>query len=339
MKRSRVGLPDVAAWDNLTLAAWRAARGKRHRSDVQRFLGNLLPELEGLRSEILAGAVTIGRMTRFRIFDPKPRLIHAPCFRDRVLHHALMAHVGPVLERALVDDVYACRPGKGALAAVRRAQHHVRRYPWYAKVDVRSYFASIDHGRLKRALRRRFKDRGLLALLDRIIDACPDSPGKGLPIGALTSQQFANFYLDGLDRSLLRSPVVSGLVRYMDDAVWWGRDRVAIVESVERVREYLATELLLELKEPAQVNRSARGVSLCGYQVRPGTLGLSRRRMRRYSAARRRWERRYEEGGIDALGLQSGYQAALAITAHADAAAWRRGELERRPPRGACALQ
>ncbi len=337
MKRSRIGLPDVADWDNLTTAAWRAARGKRQRTEVQGFLSQVLPELERLRSQILDGTVRPGPMARFRIFDPKPRLIHAPCFRDRVLHHAVMAHVGPVLDRSLVDDVYACRVGKGALAAVLRAQEHVRRYPWYAKIDVRSYFASIDHAILKRVLRRRFKDRGLLGLLDRLIDACEDSPGKGLPIGALTSQHFANFYLDGLDRHLLRSPAVSGLVRYMDDAVWWGRDKDAIVESVRRVREYVSADLHLELK-PEQVNSSARGLGLCGFRVWPGTLRLSRRRARRYSAARRRWEACYDQGQIDALGLQAGYQSALAITAHADAAAWRRGELRRRPLRGACAL-
>lgn len=338
MKRSRIGLPDVAAWDNLTAAAWRAARGKRHRADAQRFLGNVLAEVATLRREILDETAGIGRMTRFRIFDPKPRLIHAPCFRDRVLHHAVMAHVGPVLDRALVDDVYACRPGKGALAAVLRAQQHVRRFPWYAQVDVRSYFASIDHGRLKQVLRRRFKDRGLLGLLDRLIDTYEDAPGKGLPIGALTSQQFANFYLDGLDRYLLGSPDLTGMVRYMDDVVWWGRDKDAVVESVCRVREYVWADLLLELKEPTQVNRSALGLNLCGFRVGPATLRLSRRRLRRYVAARQRWERRYSEGRIDARGLQAGYRAALAITAHADAAAWRRAELKRRPPRGACGL-
>lgn len=109
-------------------------------------------------------------------------------------------------------------------------------------------------------------------------------------------------------------------------------------ESVHRVREYASAVLLLELKEPLQVNRSARGLGLCGFRVRPGTLRLSRRRARRYAAARRRWERRYNDGRIDERGLQAGYQAARAITAHADAAAWRRAELRRRPPRGACAL-
>jgi len=115
MKRSLVGLDAVADWHNLAAAFHRAAAGKRTRPQVQRFAANLDYELASLRREILAGTVEVGRMRRFRIRDPKPRIIHAPCFRERVLHHALMAHVGPVLDRALVDDTYACRVGGGAL--------------------------------------------------------------------------------------------------------------------------------------------------------------------------------------------------------------------------------
>ena len=82
---------------------------------------------------------------RFEIRDPKPRAIFAPCFRERVLHHALMDRIGPVLDRALINDSYACRAGKGTLAATARVHEHVRRFPWYAKMDVRAYFASIRH--------------------------------------------------------------------------------------------------------------------------------------------------------------------------------------------------
>ncbi len=128
-----------------------------------------------LRTDILSGGIAVGRTRRFRIHDPKPRTIHAPCFRERVLHHALMAHVGPVLEGALVADTFACRTGKGALAAVQRAQHHGRRWPWWAKIDIRAYFASIDHGILQDLLARRFKNQQLLALLGRIIEAHQDA--------------------------------------------------------------------------------------------------------------------------------------------------------------------
>ena len=330
MKRSTVSLADVADWHNLVTAFYQASRGKAARADVPAFRG-LGRQLAALRRDILDGTVRLGEMRAFRIHDPKPRVIHAPAFRERVLHHALMAHAGPVLDRALVFDTYACRVAKGALAAVRRCQQHARRFPWYAKIDIRAYFASIDHATLIAMLRRRFKDRPLLDLMARIIDAHHDSAGKALPIGALTSQHFANYYLSGLDRLLLEGCRVGGMVRYMDDVVWWGGSREAVRNALGEAGAFVRERLLLEIKEPAEVGRSAGGLCFCGYRVLPGALLLSRRRRRRYAECRRRWERAFAAGEIDAATLQAGYAAALAMTAHADATVWRREQLRRSP--------
>ena len=331
MKRSGVDLATIADWHNLAAAFQRAAQGKGQRDEVRQFRADLNGELTRLRAALLDGSVEVGRMHCFPIRDPKPRIIHAPCFRERVLHHALMAHVGPVLDRALVDDTYACRVGKGALAAVQRAQHHLRRWPWYAQIDIRSYFASINHQCLLALLERCFKDRGLLALLARIIDAHHTAPGQGLPIGALTSQHFANYYLAGLDRLLLEGCPARGLVRYMDDLVWWGDDKMAVRDVLAQVRAYAQERLCLTIKTPVRIGRSGAGLSFCGYRLLPGRLLLSRRRKRRYAECRREWENAYVAGRIDACALQVGYATALAITAHADAAAWRREQLRRHP--------
>ena len=331
MKRSRIGLDIIADWHNLVAAFQRAARGKGDRDEVRLFSADLDCELARLGTAILAGSVEVGRLRRFCIRDPKPRIIHAPCFPERVLHHALMAHVGPILDRALVEDTYACRVGKGTLAAVQRAQQHLRRFPWYAKIDIRAYFPNIDHRLLLALLARRFKDPGLLALLARIIDAHHTQPGKGLPIGALTSQHFANYYLAGLDRLLLEGCHVRGLVRYMDDLVWWGDDKAAVRDALDQARCYAQDRLQLTIKTPIQVGRSRAGLSFCGYRILPGQLLLSRRRKRRYVERRRHWENAYAAGLIDARALQAGYTAACAITAHADAAAWRREQWRRYP--------
>lgn len=270
-------------------------------------------------------------MRAFRIRDPKPRLIHAPAFRERVLHHAVMAHVGPVLDRALVDDTFACRQGKGGLAAVQRAQAHARRFSWYGKIDIRAYFPSIDHQKLCELLRRRFRDRALLALISRVIDAHHHTPGKGLPIGSLTSQHFANFYLAGLDRRLLEACRVRGMVRYMDDIVWWTDSGEAARAVMDDAIGFLRDRLGLEVKQPVQLGRSAAGLAFCGYRILPGALLLSRRRRRRYSEGRRKWESLYASGAVDAPTLQAGYASVLATTVHADAAAWRREQLRRQP--------
>lgn len=331
-RRSSVSLVDVASLDTLAAAFWQASRGKRLREDVQRFATDLDVEIGRLRDDILLGRAPEGVWTSFRIHDPKPRRILAPRFRDRVLHHALMAHMGPVLERGLVDDTFACRPGKGTLAAVVRAQEHLRRFAWFVKADVRAYFASIDHSILRGILRRRFKDPGVLALCDRILDRTPDAPGRGLPIGALTSQHFANTYLDALDRFLLEVVHVRGMVRYMDDVVWWCDSRETARETLAAARAFIARERGLDLKPDARVARSTQGLPLLGFRILAGTLRLSPRRRRLYAAARARWERAYATGRIDGQGLQAGYAAALEITAHAEARAWRKAEMERRPP-------
>lgn len=331
-RRSAVGLDDVASLSTLARAFWEASRGKTARPDVERFAANLDAEVGRLSEDILSGRVPEGKWTTFRVYDPKPRRILAPCFRDRVLHHAIMIHMGPVLDRALVDDTFACRTGKGTLAAVLRAQAHVRRFPWFVKGDVRAYFASVDHEILKGILRRRFKDPGLLALCDRILARTPGSPSCGLPIGALTSQHFANVYLDALDRLLLESLHVRAMVRYMDDIVWWCDSREQASETLAKAREFLARERRIELKPDAHIGRSEEGVSFLGFRVLPGMLRLSLRRRRRYRAARARWEEAFASAHVDARGLQRGYASALAITAHADAEAWRRAELARRPP-------
>lgn len=331
-RRSGVGLDDIAAPDTLALAFWRAARGKRDRPEVRAMAARLLPSLRSLGEEIRGGLAPLGEWTRFVAYDPKERTILAPSFRDRVVHHAMIVHMGPVLDRALVEDTFACRTGKGTLAAVLRAQRHARRFAWFVKVDVRAFFASVDHGVVLALLERRFKNPDLLALCARVLASTPGGPGVGLPIGALTSQHFANFYLDGLDRLLLERLRVRAMVRYMDDVVWWCDTREEAVSALVTVRAWVAEHRRLAIKPGVIVSRSSQGLPFLGFRVLPGTLQLLRRRRRRYVEARERWEARWLAGAIDADELQAGGTAALAITAHANAVGWRREQLRRRPP-------
>lgn len=327
MKRTAISLESIAAFDNLAQAAYRAARGKQTRDDVKRFFQRFDAHLNQLSSDIRDGRMPYGRFRRFAIRDPKPRIIHAACFEDRVFHHAVMNLAGPVLERALTPTTYACREGMGSHAAVRQVQRHLRRFPWYVKIDIQHYFDTIDHACLYRLLQRRFKGRDFLALLQRIIAGFQVAPGKGLPIGSLTSQHFANFYLDGLDRFILEHLPARAQVRYMDDILWWCDSHECARETLEQVRAYATDERLLNVKANTQINRSVHGVSFCGYRVMPGQLRLSRRRRRRYQHLRQDWERAYAEGRIDALTLQRGYDAVHAITLPADSANWRRQNL------------
>lgn len=331
MRRCRATLDDIAAWQNLVGAFGKAAKGKRGRSDVEAFRADLDRELDRLGREIHSGTVALDRMRSFSIHDPKPRIIHAPCFRERVLHHALMNVLGPRFEQLQVHESFACREGKGSLAAVHHAQHCLRRAPWFAQIDIAQYFPSIPHDVLMARIARLFSDHGVLALLDQIVRTHENRPGHGLPIGALTSQIFANSYLATADRLVLEHPLSRGYVRYMDDLVWWADSRPAAREILRDVVHHIEDQLRLTVKRPCRVGRSVDGLAFCGYRIHKNRLLLSRRRRHRYIQARRSAERAFSTGEIDVAGLQRRMDAALAITAHADAAVWRREELARHP--------
>lgn len=329
MRRTRIELADIASRDNLALAAWKAARSKRQRPEIAAFLANLDSELARLGEEIRSGRAPRGEYRSFTITDPKRRLIHAACFPDRVLHHAIFNHAEATFERSLVDSSFACRPGKGVHAAIRHVQTLLRRGGWYVKVDVDAYFPAIEHERLLVLLGRRFKGQAFLELMGRIVRACPASPGCGLPIGALTSQHCANLYLDGADRLLLAQPDIKGHCRYMDDILWVCDSRESAKRGLDLLREWLAGERCLKLKPNAEINRCERGVTYCGLRILPENLLLTPRKRRRYVTGRKRLEMAWREGGIDETGLQRGYDAVLSPTLQARAAIWRRQELER----------
>lgn len=197
---------------------------------------------------------------------------------------------------------------------------------------MRAYFASIDHGILRTLIARRFKNPSLLALCDAVLTRVPAASGLGLPIGALTSQWFANLYLDGFDRHLLGKAPVRAMVRYMDDVVWWCGSRAEARATLDEATRWLLEHRRLTVKPGARIARSDQGLSFVGFRVFAGTLRLLLRRKRRYTAARGRWESRFARGDIDASMLQAGYASALAITHDADATGWRRAQLKRRPP-------
>ncbi|MCI5145489.1 MAG: RNA-directed DNA polymerase, partial [Candidatus Electrothrix sp. AR3] len=171
-----------------------------------------------------------------------------------------------------------------------------------------------------------------LATLWRIIDQYQVMPGKGLPIGSLTSQHFANFFLDGLDRLVREQLPSRAFLRYMDDSIWWCEDKEIARQTLRQAQEYLAGERLLAVKKDAQINRSSHGVTFCGHRITKGAIRLTRRKRRRYAQKRQSWENAFRDGTINELQLQQGYAAVHAITAHMDSCGWRRGNLRRQLP-------
>ncbi len=302
MKRARDLFDRVVDFRALCQAAGRAARGKRQQPQVATFLMDLEPEILQLRRELLSGRWRPGPYRVFSVRDPKPRTICAAPFRDRVVHHAVCAVVAPAFERYAVHDSYACRPGRGTLAALRRARQHARRHPYFVKLDVRRYFQTIDHAVLRALVRRLVADRDVLALLDRILDAgAPGSaPAKGLPIGNLTSQHLANLYLGPLDHHAKEGLRVPGYCRYMDDILLFGPDRLTVSAWRSAAERFLEDRLRLTAKGEATVLAPVtEGVPFLGFRVFAGVVRLDARRRRRLRARLRALDRAVDEGLLD----------------------------------------
>jgi RNA-directed DNA polymerase len=310
--------PQLIRFDNL-LSAYRTARkGKQSTPSVAEFSLNLESELLRLQEELTGLTYRPGRYRLFTIYERKKRQIAAAPFRDRVVHHAIMNIIEPPIDRRFIFDSYACRRGKGVHAAVNRYQQWSRRYPYVLKMDIEQYFPSIDHGVLKAKLRHYLKDRYALALLDRIIDTAPTATGRtdchyfpgddlltpterttGLPIGNLTSQFFANLYLDTVDHFIKEKLRVRAYLRYVDDLVIMGRDKTPLHDIRERIRERLAQDRLLLHPRKAHIYHTVRGIDLFGYQVFPHKRQLRNDNGHAFNRRLRKLARLYHEGALE----------------------------------------
>jgi hypothetical protein len=259
----------------------------------------------------------------FTIHDPKQRLITAPVFRERVLHHAVINVCGPVLDRRLIHHSYACRNGKGTVAALHAACRFARAAPWFLKLDVRKYFESIPHSRLFAALERVFREQAVMQLLAALVAAYRPGLTHGLAIGTLVSQHLANFYLAPLDTMVLQELRPAGYVRYMDDLALWTADAASARHARDRLREFAHTRLGLQFKT-AYSNRTTHGMDFLGHRVFPHRLGLNRASRRRFRVKLSRLHRDWESGCLNEAAAQARATALTAFTGHAQCLAWRR---------------
>jgi retron-type reverse transcriptase len=286
MKRTG-GLWDrLVGWENLLGAAANARRGKTLRPAVARFEFRREWDLLRLQRELESGTYRPGEFTTHRITRPKPRLISAAPYRDRVVHHAILRVLEPILDCHFHPDSYACRKGKGTHAASRRLQHLMRRNPFALQCDIRQFFPGIDHEVMKETFRRLLKDRRLLELLDTIVDGSNDQDPavhwfpeddlftpftrrRGLPIGNLTSQWFANWYLNRLDHTVTTDWRVGGYVRYCDDFVILDKDRGRLEDLRGQVADLLDGLRLRLHPGKTAVVPTHTGLTFVGYRTWP----------------------------------------------------------------------
>jgi RNA-directed DNA polymerase len=359
VRRAKGLWPRILAFDNLHLAAQRALRGKRRRPDAAAFHVELEANLLALGRELEADAYQPGDYRRFEICDPKPRVIAAAPFRDRVVHHAIIQVLEPVFERSFIHHSYACRRGRGQHAALRAVVDWARASRTLLHLDIRRYFPSIDHGLLMAELERRIGDARVLRLLGRIVahGVEPEGDGRrpgpprwhfpgdglltplerptGLPIGNLTSQVLANLYLDPIDHRVVDRRRAPRYLRYMDDLVICdpdvGRLRALRAELVEAL-----AERRLRLNEgKSRVRRVEEGVTLLGFTIGPERVRLGPVAVRRSRRRFRQLQADYATGRIGWSEVAASCQAWLAHARHGDTAGLVASSLAVRPFRRA----
>jgi hypothetical protein len=248
---------------------------------VLRFKGNLDSNLLELKESLAEGSFSFGHFETFIIRDPKERTICAAPFPERVVHHAIMNVLDPVLDGYQISDSYACRRGKGTQAAVLRAFYCAKNHSHFLKLDVRKYFDSVDHEVLRLSLRRRIKDATVLEILDRIVDSYSTSPGKGIPIGNLTSQYFANHYLAMLDHEIVDRLRMGPWIRYMDDMLCLDEDKSRLHDLYTYIGDFCQSDLKLAIK-PEILDRCDRGIPFLGFLVKPSGIFLMKRTKDRF---------------------------------------------------------
>lgn len=327
---------DVVSVSNL-LAAWNEfKRGKRKKRDVALFELHLENNIFQLHRELSAKTYVHGPYADFYICDPKRRHIHKASVRDRVVHQAIFRVLYPLFDKHFIFDSYSSRTEKGTYAGVGRLQHSCRKVSnnWrtqaYAlKCDVRKFFDSIDHGILHALIAKKITDPDLLWLVDILFRSFAKAPGKGLPLGNVTSQLFANVYLNELDQFVKHELKAKYYFRYCDDFVTLHTDRLFLEDALCKVAVFLREKLLLELHPlKVEIRKVHQGIDFLGYVVLPHTLVLrtstKKRLLRKVKEARRE----FTEGKTTQETLSALIASCLGVLSHARSSKIK-GEIER----------
>ena len=295
MKRYNKLYSRLCSFDNLLAAANQAQKGKRYHPEVLQFNARLEKELLYLCKTLQEHSYQPGGYTPFWVFDKgKKRYISRAPYRDRVVHHALINIINPVFEPTLISDCYANRKGKGTHRCVSRAQVFSGKNRYVLQCDISKYFPSIDHQILKQVVRRKISDPEVLWLIDTIIDAsneqeepyCWYFPGddlvephirrRGIPIGNLTSQFFANLYLSGLDHFVKEELHCRCYLRYVDDFLCFDNDKQRLHEYKKKISTYLAGLRLILHPKKSLVFPTRIGIPFLGYKIFPHYSRLSK---------------------------------------------------------------
>jgi retron-type reverse transcriptase len=286
MKRNGHLFDKLCSFRNLLESFKSAFRGSGRTIEACRFHFNLEKNLHCLKEKLEKGTYYPYRYKYFKIYDPKERTISVASFSDRVVHHALVKVLEPIFERRFIYDSYATRKGKGTHRAVLRAMCFTGRNRYYLKTDIEKYFDNIDHDVMVYLVEKTIKDEKVTDLVKRILQnntlSRGDTEGKGIPVGNLTSQFFANVYLDPLDHYVKDELGFKYYVRYMDDIVLFSDSLFQLKSIKSEIQHFLDANLSLKLKQNGTaINTRLHGLPFLGFRIFPNTVRINNTSLKR----------------------------------------------------------
>lgn len=332
MKRYKDIYQKIYDYDNLYLAYLSARLNKRHRSEVMAFTEHLEENLIELQNELIWHTYEVGKYREFYVRDPKKRLIMALPFRDRVVQWAIYRQINPLLDKRYIQTSYACRIGGGTQRAIHQLQQYLRHTPgrvYVLKLDVSKYFYRVDHEVLINILQRIFKDRELLELLAKIIkgdgrrfgidlDTGERCAEAGMPIGNLTSQMFANLYLNEIDQFIKHKLHQKRYIRYMDDMAIVGNDKAALRAEWLSVDTFLRYNLHLQLNRKSGIESAKQGIDFCGYRVYTDHIKLRKKAAKKMKHRLKYLQEQFARGEIQTQDFQTTLVSYLGLLKHCD---------------------
>lgn len=303
----------------------RARRGKSDRAEILRFEQNLEENLIQLQNELIWGEYRTSPYRLFCVYEPKQRLVASLPFRDRVVQHALVEQMEPIWEWRFIYHSYACRPGKGMHAGAHQAQAWLREIRrrhgrvYALKADISKYFPSIDHDVLIAQLERHVACARTLDMSREIIESWGP---RGLPIGNLTSQLWANVYLHDLDMHCKQGLRLRRFMRYMDDFLVLHHDKGYLHEVRRHLTDWLRHELRLELNAKTQVfpvhRDQGRGLDYLGYRIWPDRMRLRKDSVKRMRRRLADMQRGYSQGDVSLEEIRQRIASWIGHAQHAD---------------------
>jgi len=297
MKRYGNLYPQIISFENLFLSAKKAQKGKRFRQSTLEFNFDLESNLFQLQRELQDQTYQPEGYYTFVIHDPKERLISATAYRDRIVHHALCNIIIPLIEPSFIPDCYANRIGFGTHKALKRFTEFARSSRYVLQCDIQKYFPSIDRNILKSIIRKKIKCRDTLELINLILDNSnnfrlessyeldgtpfmPMTETKGLPIGNLTSQFFANLYLNNFDHFIKEDLKIKKYLRYVDDFALFTDDFDCLKSARIAIEAYLNSLSLKIHPVKSQLFETKQGINFVGFRILPASIRVRSQNIR-----------------------------------------------------------